>query len=411
MDSGHYITRDLEGEVLALSGEYPIVLVTGTRQAGKTTLLRHLNGGERAEVTLDDLNERRLAREDPELFLQLHPAPVIIDEVQYAPELFPFLKILADRDPGAMGRVWLTGSQPFPLMRLAGESLAGRAGIAHLLPLSQHEVHGTGPVERLTLDVDALRERMARREPATLPAIYERIWRGSMPAVVSGRHSSPNRFYASYQQTYLERDVRALSGGVDLLDFDRFMQALAAQVGQLLNVDSLSRDVGQPRRKVEEWLSILERSDVVFRLQPYSNNALSRAVKAPKVYFNDTGLVAWLGRWSSAKTLQAGAMAGPVLENYVVSEVRKAVMNAGDPARLWFYRDRDGREIDILLERDGTLYPLEVKRTANPQRAMVRSFGALECSGLRVDPGAVICLKQELGALPGGTLYVPVWAI
>lgn len=406
-----YIHRDLEDEVLALSREFPIVLVTGTRQAGKTTLLRHLNGGERTEVSLDDLNERRLAQEDPELFLQLHPAPVIIDEVQYAPNLFPYLKMLADREPEAMGKVWLTGSQPFSLMRLAGESLAGRAGIAHLLPLSQHESHGTGPVERLDLDLAALRTRCAHRSPATLPEVYERIWRGSMPAVASGRHPSPARFYASYQQTYLERDVRGLSGGVDLLDFDRFMQALGAQVGQLLNVDSLARDIGQPRRKVEEWLSILERSDVVFRLQPYSNNALSRAIKTPKVYFNDTGLVAWLGRWSSAEALQAGAMAGPILENYVVSEVRKAILNTDDPARLWFYRDRDGREVDIVLERDGTLHPMEIKRTANPQRAMTRSFAALERSGLRVDSGVILCLKQEIGALPGGALYVPVWVL
>lgn len=406
-----YMRRDAEREFLALCGEYPVVLVTGMRQAGKTTMLERFLDGTRKSMTLDDLQERALAREDPELFLQSHEPPVMIDEVQYAPELFPYLKIWADRNRDAMGGVWLTGSQPFSLMKLAGESLSGRVGIAHLLPLSQHEMHGSGELEPIELNLDALRARAEAREPATLPQMNERIYRGTMPAVASGRHADPTRFYRNYQQTYIERDVRELDEAADMVEFSRFMTAAASQVGQTVNIESLARDVGIPRRKAQSWLAILERSDIVFLLQPYSNNALARAVKTPKLYFNDTGLAAWLGRWTSPESIGAGAMAGALFENHVVSEVRKALLNCGDSAALWYYRDRDAKEIDLVLERDGVLHPLEVKRSANPQASAMRAFPVLDRSTLKRGTGAVICMKQEVGVLPGGTLYLPAWAL
>lgn len=406
-----YIRRDAEREFLALCQEFPVVLVTGMRQAGKSTMLEHFLDRGRKSVTLDDLQERHLAREDPELFLQSHEPPVMIDEVQYAPELFPYLKIWADRNRDAMGGVWLTGSQPFSLMKLAGESLSGRVGITHLLPLSQHEMFGDGELEPLDLSLEALRNRAANRKPATLPQMNERIYRGTMPAVASGRHKDPARFYRNYQQTYIERDVRELDQAADMVEFSRFMAAAASQVGQTLNIESLSRDVGIPRRKAQSWLAILELSDIVFLLQPYSNNALARAVKTPKLYFNDTGLAAWLGRWTSPESIGAGAMAGALFENHVVSEVRKALVNSGDAAALWYYRDRDAKEIDIVLERDGMLLPLEVKRSANPQSGAARAFPILDRSTLDRGTGAIVCMKQEVGALPGGTLYMPAWAL
>lgn len=406
-----YLPREVETEFRQLCVEYPVVLVTGVRQAGKSTMLEHFLELGRREVTLDDLDERALAQEDPELFLQAHRPPVLIDEVQYAPELFPYLKMYADRHPEEFGAIWLTGSQPFNLMRLAGESLAGRVGILHLLPLSQGEAYGSGTASPLAFDVDALAARSADRIPATIEEINRRIWSGSMPAVVSGRHADPARFYRNYQQTYIERDVRELDGAAGLVQFSRFMQAAAAQVGQLLNVESLARDVDIPRRKAQEWLAILERSDIVFLLQPYSNNALSRAVKTPKLYFTDTGLAAWLGRWTSPESMAVGAKGGDLFENYVVSEIYKSTTNSGDASALWFYRDRDAKEIDLVLERDGTLTPIEVKRAASPRRNASSAFSILDRSDLRRGMGAVVCMKEQVGYASRDCLYVPVWAL
>ncbi len=406
-----YIRRDLEQEFQAYCKEFPVVLLTGMRQCGKSTMLGHLANGARASVTLDDLQERALAQNDPQLFLQLHEPPLIIDEVQYAPQLFPYLKIYADEHPEHTGAFWLTGSQPFPLMKLAGESLAGRAGILRMLPLSQHELYGKGPLRRIDVSIKALRERLADQSSALLPEVYERIFRGWMPAVANGRSGNPGHYYSSFVQTYIERDVRELDKGADLLQFSRFMGAVAAHIGQLLNIDSLARDVGIPRAKAAEWLGILEQSDVVFLLQPYSNNALNRAIKTPKLYFNDTGLAAWLGRWSSPQTLEAGALSGQIFENYVMAELVKTLVNSGDAAKFWFYRDRDAKEIDAVIERDGTLHPIEVKKSANPQRKDVSACPVLGRGPLTLGEGMLVCMKPELGAIDATCLIMPAWGI
>ena len=406
-----YIHRDIEHEFLSMCEEFPVVLVTGARQTGKTTMLERYLERPRTMVTLDDLDERALASSDPELFLQAHEPPVMIDEVQYAPELFPYFKIYADRHPESYGAIWLTGSQPFKLMRLTGESLAGRAGIIQLLPLSQSEMYGAGGPHLLDFRIEALRQRAAARQPASINEIYERIWSGSMPAVASGRHKSPSRFYQSYQQTYIERDVRELDRAADMVQFSRFMAAAAAHVGQLVNVESFARDLDIPRRKAQEWLGILERSGIIFLLQPYSNNALSRSIKTPKLYFADTGLAAWLGKWSTPESLGAGAMAGALFENYVVSEVYKTLLNTGDAGALWFYRDRDAKEMDLVVERDGMLYPIEIKRSASPRSSSTKALSLLDRSGLPRGNGLVVCMKQEVGFVDSKSIYVPVWAI
>ncbi len=406
-----YITRDIESEFLAFCDEFPLVLVTGMRQCGKSTMLRHLMGEKRGVVTLDDFQNRDLAQRDPELFLQLNPPPVLIDEVQYAPELFPYLKIYADEHPDDLGAVWLTGSQPFSLMKLAGESLAGRAGVLRLLPLSQHEMYGTGAVEPFRLDLASLRQRQESYEPAELPEVFRRIFRGFMPAVASGKVKSVDHFYRSFQQTCIERDVREMDGAADAVKFARFMAAAAAQVGQLLNIESLARDVGVSRAKAEEWLGILQRSDIVFLLQPYSNNAVKRAIKTPKLYFTDTGLAAWLGRWSSPESLEMGALNGAIFENYVVAELVKTLNNSDDRAVLRFYRDRDAKEIDLVIERDGMLYPIEIKKAANPTLGAAKAFSVLDKSTLGRGAGAVVCMKQAVGALDGGCFIVPAWMV
>lgn len=406
-----YIKRDIEEEFLSYVAEFPVVLLAGMRQCGKSTMLAHLARDNRAAVTLDDLQERALAQSDPQMFLQLHEPPLIIDEIQYAPQLFPYLKIYADSHPDSRGSFWLTGSQPFPLMKLAGESLAGRAGILHMLPLSQHELYGNGPLRRLDISIPALKDRLAEHEPATLPQVYERIFQGWMPAVANRRTPNVDHFYRSYVQTYIERDVRDLDGAASAIDFSRFMAAAAAQIGQLLNIESMARDVGITRAKVQEWLGILQKSDIVFLLQPYANNAMKRAVKTPKLYFNDTGLAAWLGRWSSPETLAVGALSGQIFENYVVSEINKTIVNSGDVAQLWFYRDRDAKEIDGVIERDGALHPIEIKRSANPQRKDVASFSMLAKSPLELGMGMLVSMTEGLGALDGSCLIFPAWGI
>lgn len=405
-----YITRNLEKVVNQVTKEYPIVLVTGPRQVGKTTMLQKLmEGTDRGYVTLDDLNERNLARTDPELFLQLHKPPVLIDEVQYATELFPYIKIHVDRshDPGAF---WITGSQVFKLMSGVQESLAGRAAVLSLTSLSQAEICG-GTMEPFTVDMEVLMARKEGRVKADVRDIYERIYRGSMPVLVSGASSSSQIFYSSYLSTYIERDVRELSNAIDALKFLRFITAAAARCGQMLNVAEIARDADINQVQVRNWLGILETLGIIFYLHPYSNNLLKRLVKTPKLYFYDTGIVCYLTKWSSAETLESGAMNGAVLENYVVAEIMKTYLSSGREPYLYYYRDKDSKEIDIVLEHDGVLNPIEIKKTSNPGSELTKVFGLLDKSSTPRAKGAVICMKPELSAIDRDNYIVPVWMI
>ncbi len=405
-----YITRNLEKVVSQVTKEYPVVLVTGPRQVGKTTMLQKLmDGTDRGYVTLDDLNERNLAKTDPELFLQLHKPPVLIDEVQYAPELFSYIKMYADKnhEPGAF---WLTGSQVFKLMQGVGESLAGRVAVLSLTSLSQAEISG-GEMEPFTVDMEALSARAKERKEADVKDIFERIYKGSMPAIVSGANSNSQIFYSSYLATYIERDVRELSDSIDSLKFMRFITAVAARCGQMLNIAEIARDADINQPEAKRWLGILETLGIIFYLHPYSNNLLKRLVKTPKLYFYDTGLVCYLTKWSSAETLESGAMNGAILENYVVSEIMKTYMNCGKEPYLYYYRDKDAKEIDIVLEHDGILNPIEIKKTSNPGTELTKVFHLLDKSSVPRSKGAVICMKPALGVIDRENYIVPVWMI
>lgn len=405
-----YITRSLETVITQVTKEYPVVLLTGPRQVGKTTMLRKLmEGTDRSYVSLDDLNERNIAKTDPELFLQLHKPPVLIDEVQYAPELFTYIKIVADRDhmPGAF---WLTGSQIFKLMRGVQESLAGRAAVLSLTSLSQAEIYG-GIKEPFVVDAEALSRRGKDRKPADIGEIFERIYKGSMPAIVNGTSSNSQIFYSSYVNTYLERDVRELSEAVDALKFYHFITTVAARCGQMLNVADIARDADINQKQAKDWLGILETLGVIFYLHPYSNNLLKRLVKTPKLYFYDTGLVCYLTKWSGAETLQNGAMNGAVLENYVVAEIMKTYLGSGREPYLYYYRDKDAKEIDIVMEYDGALHPMEIKKTSNPGAELLRVFKLLDGAVLPRRDGAVICMKPSFGAIDRDNFIVPVWMI
>lgn len=406
----NYIKRSLEKVVSEVTKEYPVVLVTGPRQVGKTTMLQKLmEGTERDYVSLDDLNERSLAKNDPELFLQLHKPPILIDEVQYAPELFTYIKIHVDKSHNP-GDFWLTGSQVFKLMHGVQESLAGRVAVLSLTSLSQAEMC-EAQMEPFTIDLESLENRGKARKPADTRGIYDRIFRGSMPAIVSGQNSNNQIFYSSYLATYIERDVKELSDAIDSLKFLQFITAVAARCGQMLNVADIARDADINQKQTKDWLGILETLGIIFYLHPYSNNLLKRLVKTPKLYFYDTGLICYLTKWSSADTLESGAMNGAILENYVVAEIRKTYLNSGKEPFMYYYRDKDAKEIDIVLEHDGVLNPIEIKKSANPGPELVKVFSLLDKSSTPRSKGAVICMKPELSAIDRENYIVPVWMI
>lgn len=405
-----YIARNLEKVVLEVTKKYPVVLVTGPRQVGKTTMLQKLmEGTDRNYVSLDDLNERNLAKTDPEMFLQLHKPPILIDEVQYAPELFVYIKIHVDKYHNA-GDFWLTGSQVFKRMSGIQESLAGRVAVLSLTSLSQAEICG-GEMQPFTLDIEKLSARRKERTEADTGVIFDRIFRGSMPAIVSEKNSNSQIFYSSYLTTYIERDVRELSDAIDSLKFLHFITAVAARCGQILNIAEISRDADINQKQAKNWLGVLETLGLIFYLHPYSNNMLKRLVKTPKLYFYDTGLVCYLTKWSSAETLQSGAMNGAILENYVVAEIRKTYLNCGKDPYMYYYRDKDAREIDIILEHDGVLNPIEIKKSANPGSELIKVFKLLDKSSAKRSKGAVVCMKPELSAIDRENYIIPVWMI
>lgn len=405
-----YISRNLEAVVMQVTKEFPAVLVTGPRQVGKTTMLQKLmEGTNRKYVSLDDLNERSLAKSDPELFLQVHNPPVLIDEIQYAPELFPYIKIYADshHEPGAF---WITGSQVFQMMRGVQESLAGRIAVLSMTSLAQAELAGAS-MTPFKIDLEALTEREKFRIPADVQGIFERIYRGSMPAIVSGRNTNSQIFYSSYLLTYIERDVKLLSDAIDSLKFLRFITATAARCSQMLNVAEIAQDADINQKQAKDWLQILETLGIIFYLHPYSNNLSKRLVKTPKLYFYDTGLVCHLTRWSSPEVLENGAMNGAVLENYVVSEIAKTWLNSGKEPYMYYYRDKDAKEIDIVLEHDGILNPIEIKKTSNPGTELTRVFSLLDKASVPRGKGAVVCMKPKVGVIDRENYIVPVWTI
>ena len=373
-----YIKRTLEQKILDINEDYSCLLLIGPRQVGKTTMLEHLmEGTDRQKVTLDDSENRRLAKTDPALFLELHPTPVLIDEVQYAPELFSYIKIAVDNG-AAPGSYWLTGSQAFQVMEFAQESLAGRTAIIHMSALSQSELYGDGTTSPLSLALDKLNERKKHLASCNPIEMFERIWNGGMPGHRSGRYKDRDVFYSSYIQSYINRDVSDMIPGVDKLLFADFIRAAACRTGQMLNVHDIALDVGVSDDTAKRWLQILEKSEAIFYLRPYSNNLLKRTVKTPKLYFFDTGLVAYLTKYSSPEILMNGAINGAILENYTVLEIRKTWLNSAKECLLHYYRDKDTNEIDMVIEVDGKLHPLEIKKSTNPGTELASAFKVLE---------------------------------
>ena len=408
-----YITRHMEKPVMELNEQYPVLLLTGPRQVGKTTMLEHLievEGKGRKKVSLDDLMLRELAKTDPKMFFQLYQPPLLIDEVQYAPELFPYIKIMVD-ERHQPGDFWLTGSQLFKMMEGVQESLAGRVALLHLSPLSQSEIMKRPPEPPFSLELPLLSERQNGRQMLNTPEVFQHIHQGGMPALVTGTYSNASIFYSSYIDTYMERDVRRLSNDIDSLKFLRFLRSVAARTSQQVNYKGIADDAEIDQTTAKNWLHVLEALGIIFLLEPYSNNVLKRTVSTPKLYFYDSGLVCYLTRWSSPETAMEGAMSGTLLENYVVAEIIKTYQNAGQEPFLYYYRDKDVREIDLILERDGKLFPIEIKKMASPPQKLTKVFDLIDKSPLQRSTSAILCMADQLGAFDKDNLIVPIFLI
>ena len=405
-----YITRHMEKPVMELNEQYPVLLLTGPRQVGKTTMLEHLievEGKGRKKVSLDDLTLRELAKTDPKMFFQLYQPPLLIDEVQYAPELFPYIKIMVD-ERHQPGDFWLTGSQLFKMMEGVQESLAGRVALLHLSPLSQSEIMKRPPEPPFSLELPLLSERQNGRQMLNTPEVFQHIHQGGMPALVTGTYSNASIFYSSYIDTYMERDVRRLSNDIDSLKFLRFLRSVAARTSQQVNYKGIADDAEIDQTTAKNWLHVLEALGIIFLLEPYSNNVLKRTISTPKLYFYDSGIVCYLTRWSSPETAMEGAMSGALLENYTVAEIIKTYQNAGQEPFLYYYRDKDAREIDLILEQDGKLFPIEIKKMASPPKKLTKVFDLIDKSPLQRGTGAILCMADQLGAFDQNNLIVPI---
>jgi predicted AAA+ superfamily ATPase len=403
----NYINRSVEDTIKKAEKMFSVVMVTGARQVGKTTLLKHLKG-DIAYLSLDDPILLHSALEEAGNFFKTTPPPVIVDEIQYAPNLFTYIKMSSD-ESGKKGQYFLTGSQQFKMMKNVSESLAGRIGIINLLGLSLREIKNDKFNEKFIPTKEYFDKRKTSVKQVDYKEIWEIIHKGSMP-VMHAEEMDWQMFYASYTKTYIERDVRDLTQVGDELKFIKFMVALASRTSQMLNLSTVANEIGISSPTASRWLSILITSNIVYLLQPYYNNITKRAVKTPKVYFLDTGLAAYLTKWNTPEVLEAGAMAGAFFETFVIGEILKSYYNRGvlEPP-LFYYRDKDLKEVDILIEQNGVLYPVEIKKTSNPSKEHIKNFPALEkIKGIKVGTGGVICLYEEYSYLNEKNLIIPV---
>ena len=409
-----YIRRSIEDIVLKSEKTFKSILVTGARQTGKSTVLQKLFP-EKKYVPVDDPFIEEQAVEQPEMFMMLNPPPVIYDEVERAPNLFRYIKIKCD-ESDERGLFCLSGSQPLELMEGVSESLSGRIGIIELSGLSMREIKGDSFNRSFVPTMEYVQERSKSVKP--FDNIWEVIHRGGYPEL-QNPDVDWSVFYSSYIKTYLERDVRSLSAVQNLDDFRKFMIAVAARTGQMINYANIADEVGKDQSTIKRWLSVLEASGIICLLEPFSSSVLKRAIKTPKVYFRDTGLAAYLTRWLTPETLANGAMSGAFFETFVISEILKSYSNRGIDYRycVSYYRGRDKKktsenEIDLIIEENGTLYPVEIKRSSKVTADQTSAFSVLDgIPDKKSGMGAVICMCPQPGVLRENILQLPVWYI
>lgn len=402
-----YISRELERKVLKANGFFKAILVTGARQVGKTTMLKHLaEGTDRKYVSMDNTMARELAQSDPALFFQTYKPPILIDEVQKAPELFEQIKIICD-ETEETGLIWLTGSQQYQMMEKVQETLAGRIAIFELFSLSQREKAQIIYDEELDFSLEKLQMRRRRVEKNDVIKVFRHIWEGGMPQVQDADDEMRQEYFNSYIDTYLMRDVAETGGITDTVRFRKFLAGCAALVSEQVNYTTLaeSADISNPTAK--EWLRLLQGLHIVYLLEPYSNNALKRLTKTPKLYFCDTGLCAYLSMWLTPDVLMSGAASGHYYENYVVMELVRNYKYARSKANLTYYRDSNSKEIDVFVEENSIIHPLEIKKSANPDRREIKKYGILDKADLTRGTGGLVCMCEEPIPIDDKNCFIP----
>ena len=414
-----YKTRSIETTLNKMINKFPVILITGARQVGKTTLLNHLQQENSSinYVSLDNMLLRAQANEDPELFLRSYETPLIIDEFQYAPNLLTYIKIKVDESrkksmfetKEEVGTLYyLTGSQVFETMKDVSESLAGRVAILDLYGFSTREINNEKDITFIP-DIELLRER--KKLPIlTMPKLFERIINGSYPDVVNATKEIREKFYESYIRTYIERDVRKLINIKDETKFIKFISSVAARTSQEYNASDIAKDVEIDSKTAEEWLSILKNTNLVYMLNSYSNNNIKKIVKRPKLYFMDTGLACYLTGYFNVTTLERSAYAGAIFETYVITEIIKSYANNGKSPkqRLYYYRDHLGKEIDLLIIYDNKIYPVEIKKSSNPGINAIKNFDVVTNFGYEVGTGLVLCTMENIISINENNYYVPI---
>lgn len=400
-----YYQRHIEKKILEAKSMFKVLLITGPRQVGKTTTLKHLFKDSYNYVTLDDVTELTIAKEDPKLFFMNHPLPLIIDEVQLAPSLFREIKRIVD-NLEVYGQIILTGSQTFHLMAQITETLAGRIGILEFQGLSLREINEENFNMSFVpndLFIKSIRKPM-------MEDLWTIIHKGSMPELYNKPEIDWQLYYASYVRTYIERDVRSLLNVKNLDTFSRFIISVAARTGSILNYTNISNEIGVDIKTVQSWIKVLEASGIILLIKPFSNNALKRTIESPMLYFLDTGLVCYLLKWTTKETLQNGAMSGQILETYAVSEIVKSFKNKGvHEIPIYFYRDKDMKEIDLIVVDQDKLYPIEIKKAMNPVKSMAKNFSVLKRAiGFVVDKEMILCLIERNTYLSDNLLAYPI---
>ena len=409
-----YIKRVMEKTIKKMVNEFPVIVISGARQVGKSTMLQMIKEDNMNYVTLDDLDARNLALSDPKYFLEQYSYPLLIDEIQYAPNLLPYIKMIVDdekfkalkNNTEVKSLFWLTGSQQFKVMKDVSESLAGRVGVLNLYSLSNSEIKG---YERLlfTPKLDELKKN-ENIVHCDSKEIFERIFNGGMPSIATGAIERSN-YFSSYINTYIERDVKQLLNVGKTIEFYNFMQYIAVRTAQELNYSTIAKEIGVDSKTIKNWISILESSGIIYLLQPFSSNLSNRIIKAPKLYFMDTGLCSYLAKYPNPETLEIGALSGAIFETFVVSEIIKNITSHGlDPKmNLYYYRDKDQKEVDLLYIEGDTIYPIEIKKGISPNNPD-KNFAVLSKYSNDIATGIVICMTQKLQPINRNCWLCPV---
>ena len=401
-----YIRRELERKFLKLNDFFKVILVTGARQVGKTTMLKHLADSGRAYVTMDNAMARELAQSDPVLFFQTYKPPVLIDEVQKAPALFEQIKVICD-ESDEKGLIWLTGSQQYQMMERVRETLAGRIGILELYSLSAREKAGVTFEADLDFSLATLQARQRKMPKNDVISVFRHIWEGGMPQVQGVDDELRQEYFNSYVDTYLMRDVTEAGGITDTVRFRKFLVGCASLVAEQVNYSTLAQAADIAPSTAKEWLKVLVGLHIVYLLPPYSNNALKRLSKTPKLYFCDTGLCAYLSMWLTADTLRNGAASGHYYENDVVMELVRNYAYAKARANLTYFCDSNAKEIDVFVEENDLIHPLEIKKSAAPDRREVKKYSVIDKASLKRGSGGIICMCEEPVPIDANDCFIP----